>query len=124
MLEDTVKIIIEVKELIMSIDNAIPLGLIINELLSNSLKHAFPGGRTGIINISAAYDEFEKEYWFVIRDNGVGVPEDFDIGLSDSFGLKLVTTLVEQMGGKIELVSVGGCEYRITFKSADYKERN
>ena len=60
----------------------------------------------------------------MIRDNGVGVPEDFDIGLSDSFGLKLVSTLVEQMGGKIELVSVGGCEYRITFKSADYKERN
>lgn len=124
MLDDTVKIIIEVKELFMSIDNAIPLGLIINELVSNSLKHAFPGGRTGTVCISAAYDEFEKEYWFVIRDNGVGVPENFDIGLTDSFGLKLVSTLVEQMGGKIELVSVGGCEYRITFKSADYKERD
>lgn len=123
-LEDKVRIEIEVKDLLMSIDNAIPTGLIINELISNSLKYAFPGNRTGKISINAAYDTINKEYWMVIRDNGIGIKKNFNINQSDSFGLKLVTTLVEQMGGSIELVSSGGCEYRITFKNADYKDRN
>lgn len=123
-LDDKVKIEIEVQDIHMSIDNAIPAGLIINELISNSLKHAFPEGRTGRINLSAAFDEFKNEYWFVIRDNGIGIPEDFSIKKSDSFGLKLVSTLVEQMGGNIELVSIGGCEYRISFKGSDYTDRN
>jgi PAS domain S-box-containing protein len=124
MLEDKVKIIIDVKDIAMPIDNAVPAGLIINELISNSLKHAFPGGRTGEIFIHLAYDEFKKEYWLIIRDTGIGIPKGFDYKNANTFGLKLVTTLIGQMGGTMELASYGGSEYRITFKSSDYKERN
>lgn len=122
-LEDKVKIIIDVKNLEMPIDNAIPAGLIINELISNSLKYAFPNGQTGKIFINLAFDDFEKEYWLSVRDTGIGIPENFDFKNANTFGLKLVTTLAGQMGGTIELVSAGGCEFRITFKSSDYKER-
>lgn len=123
-LEDRVKIRIEVSNLIMSIDNAIPAGLIINELVSNSLKHAFPGGKEGHIFINAAYDEYNGEYWLLIRDDGIGISSKIDINNSDSFGLKLVNTLVKQLDGIIEIVGKGGTEFRIHFKSADYKERN
>ncbi len=122
-LEDRVQIEIDVKNIVMSIDNAIPAGLIINELVSNSLKHAFPDERPGKVFINVAYDSFKEEYWLVVRDNGIGFSKPIEPKNSSSFGLKLVSTLVEQMPGTLELVSVGGSEYRITFKSADYKER-
>lgn len=123
-LEDRVKIFTEVKNMVMSIDNAIPAGLIINELVSNSLKHAFPKGRHGSIYINAAFDEYNKEYWLLVRDDGIGMKEKPDIENSNSFGLKLVNTLVKQLEGIIEIVLSGGTEFRIHFRSADYKERN
>lgn len=123
-LDDRVKIYTEVSNMIMSIDNAIPAGLIINELVSNSLKHAFPDGKTGNININAAYDEYKCEYWLLLRDDGIGISSEIDINNSDSFGLKLVNTLVKQLDGVIEIVVKRGTEFRIHFKSADYKERN
>lgn len=123
-LEDRVSVSIEVKDIFMSIDNAIPAGLIINELVSNALKHAFPGDRKGNIYIHAAFDEFKNEYWLVIRDNGIGIQENFEFKNAATFGLKLVSTLIEQMNGSLEVVSLGGCEFRINLKSANYKERN
>lgn len=123
-LTDRVNICADVKNIVMSIDNAIPAGLIINELVSNSLKHAFPDGRSGEIFISIAYDEFNSEYWLVVRDNGTGMPENFDINNATSFGLKLVSTLVSQMEGTIEIFTKSGTEHRIIFKSADYKDRH
>jgi PAS domain S-box-containing protein len=122
-LEDKVKIVIDVKNLEMPIDNAVPAGLIINELISNSLKYAFPDRMSGKLFINLAFDDFEKEYWLSVRDTGIGLPKDFDFRNANTFGLKLVTALAGQMGGTIELVSSGGCEFRITFKSSDYKER-
>jgi PAS domain S-box-containing protein len=110
--------------MIMSIDNAIPAGLIVNELVSNSLKHAFPEGSHGNIYINAAYDEYNKEYWLLIRDDGIGMKVKPDIENSGSFGLKLVHTLVKQLEGIMEIVTSGGSEFRIHFRSADYKERN
>ncbi len=123
-LEDRVKIKTEVSNMVMSIDNAIPAGLIINELVSNSLKHAFPDGRCGNIFINAAFDEFNNEYWLLIRDDGIGMNEIHDFEKISSFGLKLVYTLVQQLDGIIEIVTKGGSEFRIHFRSAEYKERN
>jgi PAS domain S-box-containing protein len=123
-LEDKVKIIVDVHNISMTIDNAIPAGLIINELITNALKHAFKDGANGEIYINLAYDEFSHEYWLVVRDNGSGIRNDFDINKSGSFGLKLVSTLVGQMGGAIEIISQGGTEFRIMFKNVEYKERN
>lgn len=123
-LEDRVLVSIDVKDIVMSIDNAIPAGLIINELVSNSLKHAFPVNARGSIYINLAFDEHNREYWLVIRDNGIGMPDDINIKKTESFGLKLVSTLVSQMSGSIETFTKGGCEYRIMFRSAEYKERH
>ncbi len=123
-LEDRVKIITEVSDMFMSIDNAIPAGLIINELISNSLKHAFPSGKNGHIYINAAFDNYNKEYWILVRDDGIGMSDKPDLENSASFGLKLVNTLVKQLDGIIEIFSSGGTEFRIHFKSADYRERN
>lgn len=123
-LEDRVKINTEVHNMVMSIDNAIPAGLIVNELVSNALKHAFPGDKKGTININAAFDEYNNSYWIVVRDNGIGISREIDFESSASFGLKLVATLVKQLDGEMELVNAGGSEFRITFKSAEYKDRS
>ncbi|MCC6864596.1 MAG: response regulator [Ignavibacteria bacterium] len=123
-LEDRVKINTDFSNIKMSIDNAIPAGLIINELVSNALKHAFPGNMKGCINISAAYDNYSKEYWFVIRDNGIGIKNKVNNANSESFGLKLVNTLVQQLDGIIEIINLNGTEFRIHFNNADYSERN
>jgi PAS domain S-box-containing protein len=123
-LEDKVEIKVDVHNIAMSIDNAIPAGLIINELITNALKHAFGTSGKGEIYINLAYDEFSHEYWLVVRDNGSGIRNDFDINRSGSFGLKLVSTLVGQMGGAIDIISRGGTEFRIMFKNVEYKERN
>lgn len=123
-LEDRVNVVIEVKDITMSIDNAIPAGLIINELVSNSLKHAFPSNKKGKIYINLSFDDASRDYKLIIRDSGVGMPADIDINKTDSFGLKLVSTLVNQMSGSIEVTQDKGCSYEIVFKSALYKERN
>jgi len=84
------------------IDTAIPCGLIINELVSNSLKHAFSGG-TGTITI-AMEEKPEGVYTLMISDDGIGIPENLDIETSDTLGLQLVRGLVEeQLDGTFEL---------------------
>jgi len=122
-LEDRVKIHVEARGIIMSIDNAIPSGLIINELVSNSLKYAFPDGKKGEIHILTAFDKFNGDYWLTVRDNGIGIPKDLDITKSNSYGLSLVNLLVGQMGGSLEVYLSGGTEFRINFKSSDYLKR-
>lgn len=105
-----------IKEVSLGIDVAIPCGLIINELVSNSLNHAFPQGREGKIKValrSVNKDEIELK----VSDNGVGLPEDFDFRQTKSLGLHLVTILAEdQLKGRIELNKAGGTEFKITFK--------
>ncbi|HEY3277903.1 MAG TPA: PAS domain S-box protein [Syntrophorhabdaceae bacterium] len=107
---------IDVAPLSLDIDTAMPLGLIINELLSNSLKHAFPNGNSGAIclNLSAG----ERENTLVVSDNGIGFPPGIDFTRTQSLGMQLVMTLVDQLEGSIELRSEGGTEVRITFGSA------
>ena len=122
-LEDRVKINFDAKYIIMPIDNAVPAGLIINELVSNSLKYAFPGSSTGNININIAYEKIDREFWLSVRDDGKGLPEEISISSPKTFGLTLVNLLVEQMGGTLEIVKSGGSEFRINFRNSDYKQR-
>ena len=122
-LEDRVKVNINAGEIVMSLDNAIPAGLIINELVSNSLKYAFPKGQKGEINIVVVYDKHNGNYWLSVRDNGIGFQKEINPAKSDTFGLNLVNLLVGQMGGTIEVVQKGGLEFRINFKSSDYLKR-
>jgi PAS domain S-box-containing protein len=117
---------IEIAEIYFGADIAIPLGLIINELVSNSLKYAFPEGRKGFIYISIKKEDSNK-YKMVVGDNGIGLPQNFDFENTDTLGLQLVSSLVSQLNGEIELngsslndrVELGetGTEYNIIFKS-------
>jgi PAS domain S-box-containing protein len=98
----------------MGIDTAVPCGLILNELVSNCLKHAFPGGREGEIHIELRSDH-EGQFTLMVRDDGVGVPKDLDFQNTKSLGLQLVNTLVDQLEGTIELDTSGGTAFEITF---------
>ena len=88
-------------------------GVIVNELVANSLKHAFPGDRPGQIAIS--FRVIDGQYTMVFKDNGVGLPEDLDISHPSSLGLTIVNALTGQLGGAIALGRNGGAEVRITF---------
>ena len=105
-------------------DIAVPLGIIINELVSNSLKHAFIGRDIGEIRIKLHTEEkggYKKEgfkgtsFTLTISDNGVGVPENLDIEDLDSLGLQLITTLVDQLDGELELKRNNGTVFTIRF---------
>ena len=105
-------------------DVAVPLGIIVNELVSNSLKHAFPGRDNGEIQIELHKDEngeHRKEcnrytsFVLTVSDNGVGIPEDLNIEDLDSLGFQLITTLVDQLDGELELKRNDGTEFAIRF---------
>jgi PAS domain S-box-containing protein len=102
----------------LSINTAIPCGLIINELISNSLKHAFPGGREGEIRIQLARTD-AGALVLTVSDDGIGIPEHVDFRSSPSLGLTLVSSLVAQLGGTIELDRRGGTTFTITFNNLD-----
>ena len=105
---------VEVQDIFLEIDEAIPCGLVINELILNALKHAFPGGREGEIYINLNRRE-DGRYLLIVKDSGVGLPEDIDIATLDSLGLKLVDILVHQLQGSVEIIRSNGTEFRIEF---------
>ena len=101
-------------------DTAVPLGIIVNELVSNSLKHAFPNRYEGEIRIKLCREEKNNEthkslFSLTISDNGKGIPENIEFGSVESLGLQLVSILVDQLDGKLELKREHGTEFRITF---------
>jgi len=98
----------------LSLDLSIPCGLILNELVSNALKYAFID-KKGIISIKLS--EEKGLINFIIEDNGVGLPKNIDYKNTESLGLQLVMTLVEQINGKIELINKNGTTFKITFKN-------
>jgi len=106
---------------LLNIDTAIPCGLIINELMSNSLKYAFPENRKG--NISVILKPQEENLVLIVKDNGAGFREDTDFKQKKTLGLKLVNTLSAQLDGKVEIIHKGGTECRITFKKLNYQKR-
>jgi two-component sensor histidine kinase len=98
------------------VDTAIHCGLIINELVSNSLKHAFPGDQSGEIRISLRSAE-ENEFELVVTDNGTGLPKDMDFRNTETFGLQMVNLLVEgKLCGSLKLNHENGTEFQIRFK--------
>jgi len=113
---DRIALKFDVKNVSLGINSAISCGLLINELLSNSLKYAFPEGKSGEIRVFLRTTG-ENDIKLKVSDNGVGLPEDLDFRKSQSLGMQLVTTLVEyQLQGKIELNRNGGTEFKITFE--------
>jgi PAS domain S-box-containing protein len=104
---------LDIQPVNLNLDQAIPCGLIVNELITNALKYAFKGRKRGIIFIGIT--EEGKTVSVRIEDNGVGLPKGFDYLKSETLGLQLVVTLVEQLDGKLELKSDKGTKFLITF---------
>ncbi|MBI5186519.1 MAG: sensor histidine kinase [Nitrospinae bacterium] len=98
----------------MPIDTAIPCGLIVNELITNAMKHAFPGDRKGELVIEMKKIE-KLTIELIVRDNGVGIPDGLDWRTSKSLGLNLVNSLAGQIHANIDLNREGGTEWRIRF---------
>ena len=107
----TISLITDVKNIFVDINTAIPLGLVINELVSNSLKHAFPEGRKGQITISIHNDQ--KGLTLTYEDNGVGFSEGFDWQTTDSLGFRLIRGLIDQLNGTIEQEPFEGTRFTI-----------
>jgi two-component sensor histidine kinase len=111
--ESPVAIEVETSDMHLGIESSVPCGLIVNELVSNALKHAFPGGRDGEIDVGM---RSEKDLIVLtVRDNGIGFPESIDHTEAKSLGLELVNILVGQIGGKIDIQVDGGTTWTITF---------
>jgi len=112
-----VKLNISLEKILVDINTAVPLGLIMNELLSNALKHAFPDGRSGEISLVIKKSDHTISIYY--RDNGVGIPQDFDWRNAESLGLRLVNILVDQLLGTIELDRSSGTAFTIVVKEKE-----
>jgi len=128
---------LDLEQVYLNIDTAIPLGIILNELISNSLKHAFPGGRKGEIQINLRRIEtfatknknsgsnegcIEKnnfDFILKVSDNGIGIPEEIDIQNAETLGLQLVNILIEQIDGCYNVKSDNGTEFTILFNNIE-----
>ncbi|MFZ1829810.1 MAG: PAS domain S-box protein [Candidatus Competibacteraceae bacterium] len=102
-------------------DQAVPCGLIVNELVSNAFKHAFPGERGGEIQV-ALTAEPDGHRVLAVTDNGVGLPPGLDIEQSDTLGLQLVAGLARQLGGAVETRTAAGTVFRIAFPAPQSRE--
>jgi PAS domain S-box-containing protein len=113
--DDQLDLVLNIDKTALSIDVATAIGQIVNELVSNSLKHGLVDDRKNVLAIELNCTD-ESQCQLVVRDNGVGLPKDFDWRNSDRLGLRLVRMLVEnQLEGRIELDSTAGCRFVITF---------
>jgi len=109
---------IKIENVKLDIDTAVPCGLIINEIVSNAFKHAFKEGEKGEVQIRLQNTN-EGEYYLEIKDNGVGMPADFNLETADSLGFQLIQALSDQLDGKLELVTSPnkGLTYKLNFKN-------
>ena len=109
---DQITLRLEVEDVYLKLDKAIPCGLIVNELLTNVLKYAFPDGRPGTVSITGQRQQ--ETYVLTIRDDGVGLPEDFDSNGLTTLGMRLVT-LLAQIIGKVNIDRTQGTAFSIEF---------
>lgn len=105
---------LNIQDAYLDLDRAIPCGLIVNELISNSLKHAFTAIAKGSIAVTTEIDENQR-FSLIVSDNGRGIPDTVDIFNTDTLGMQLTMSLVNQLGGKIELLQGKGTSYMISF---------
>ncbi len=110
--ERNINIELNMDEIYVSTDDAINLGLIINELVVNSLKHAFKGRKEGLITISLKEND-SSNLEIIVKDDGIGISENINIEKTDSLGLLLINSFVKQVKGKIKLIRGQGTEFRI-----------
>ena len=113
--EDKIHIQYNMDHVRLNLDQAVPCGLLVNELVSNSIKHAFPGERKGQITITLK--EKDNHVFIEISDDGIGLNQDVTLIQKDTLGLQLVSTLAEQIDARIETSTKKGTSFIITFES-------
>jgi two-component sensor histidine kinase len=112
----------DLEEVSLDINSAMPCGLLLNELISNALKHAFPGGRKGTVTIGLRREK-DGTVELRIADDGVGIPEAMDFRATESLGLQIVNLLVEQLEGTIKLDKEKGTSFTVNFHELRYVPR-
>lgn len=111
-----VEIAMDIENLYLNLSTSIPLGLLINEIISNTFKYAFPDKRTGRIDITLKEQE-DNHYLLEIADDGIGIPESVSLETTESLGMKLIEALVNQLEGEMELKRDKGTAYRVIFSA-------
>jgi two-component sensor histidine kinase len=115
--ESSIQVEVEAKDINLDIVHAVPCGIIINELVTNSLKYGFPAERKGRIGIRFFRDPGRPTYTLKVGDNGVGLPSGFEFEGNDSLGLELVKILSSQLGGKLSFRSEGDKVFTLEFST-------
>lgn len=122
--DNALEINVEANAITLDIDTAVPLGLIINELVSNSIKYAFPENNEGTINITLDHEADEQEkLHLTVEDNGIGLPLAFDVKHLESLGLKLVNMLCLQLNGHMNYSNGQGTRFDITVMNTDFRKQ-
>lgn len=111
-----IRLLTEIEDVSLDVDAMIPCGLIVNELITNSIKYAFPDGRDGEIFVGFKLDG-KQQYLLTVRDNGIGLPEGMDISNTKSMGMKIVDALTRQLKAEVSIERTGGTVFSITFKA-------
>ncbi len=115
---NSIKMNLKIDSIIKNINFAIPFSLIINELISNAYKHAFPDNRTGEINLSIKRIKKDKMI-LTVNDNGIGIPTDIDIDTSQSMGMQLISALAQQLHAKININRNNGTTFEFIFSGSE-----
>ena len=113
---DNIKLDIDVGHTLLGMDKAVPCGLIVNELVSNCLKHAFPSGGAGQIRVT--FRSVDGQHVLIVQDDGVGIPEELDVRGTKSLGLQLVNALAGQLGGTVDFDHRNGTTVKVTFPAS------
>jgi two-component sensor histidine kinase len=112
----TIQLRLETVPIRLGIDQAIPCGLLVNEMFSNALKHAFPHGRTGEVQVQLQFTADDSSLRLRVADNGVGLPASLDPKQLQSLGLQLISDLTRQLGGRLEIGPGPGTSFAVVFK--------
>lgn len=120
-LAEKARLNLELTSLELSVEAAVPCGLILNELASNALKHAFPNSSNGEVTVGLEHDAANGTVCLRVRDNGVGLPASLDWRQSRSLGLRLVQILTNQLRGTVDVGTGPGTEFQITFPSNGFQ---
>jgi PAS domain S-box-containing protein len=119
--QSQIRSVLKIEDISLNIETAVPCGLILSELISNSLKYAFPNKMNGEIVISLKSEK--NNYHLCICDNGIGLPEDINFSNIKTLGLLLVNSLTQQIDGEITIKRSHGTKFIVIFKEQEYQER-
>jgi two-component system, sensor histidine kinase PdtaS len=119
-LDGRIRVCVDGDSSALEIQRAVTYGILLNELVSNACKHAFPAGRPGSLTVRVR--QADRQIELSVSDDGVGLPQGFDIDNGNTLGLRLVRMLASQLGGSVRLAGDGGTAAYVVFPQAPVEE--